>query len=69
MTVNVKKNGTTIFSTNPSIDANEDTSLTGTAAVLSGTQTLARGDKLTFDITAAGTGAKGLKVFLTGRRT
>jgi len=63
VTTNIKKNGTTIFSTKPSIDASEDTSLTGTAAVLS-TTTVTKGDKLTFDIDAAGTGAKGLKVFM-----
>jgi hypothetical protein len=63
VTTNVKKAGTTIFTTKPSIDANEDTSLTGTVAVLSVTS-LAKGDKLTFDIDAAGTGAKGLKVFM-----
>lgn len=62
VTVDVNKAGTTIFSTNPSIDASEDTSLTGTAAVLS-TTTLSKGDKITIDIDAAGTGAKGLKVY------
>lgn len=62
VTADVNKAGVSIFSTNPSIDANEDTNLTGTAAVLS-TTTLAKGDKLTIDIDAAGTGAKGLKVF------
>jgi hypothetical protein len=62
VTADVNKAGTSIFSTNPSIDATEDTSLTGTAAVLP-TTTLAKGDKLTIDIDAAGTGAKGLKVY------
>ena len=65
VTVDVNKNGTTIFSTNPSIDANEDTSATGTAAALSVTS-LSQYDKLTFDVDAAGTGAKGLQVFLVG---
>ena len=59
----VKKGGATIFSTKPSIDANEDTSLTGTAAVLS-TTTATKGDKITFNIDAAGTGAKGLMVWM-----
>jgi hypothetical protein len=62
VTTNVKKNGATIFSTKPSIDATEDTSLTGTVAVLS-TTTFTKGDKITIDIDAAGTGAAGLKVF------
>lgn len=65
VTVDVNKNGTTIFSANPSIDANEDTSATGTAAVLSVTS-LSQYDKLTFDVDAAGTGAKGLQVLLVG---
>lgn len=68
VTTNVKKAGSTIFSTKPSIDASEDTSLTGTAAVLSVT-TGSKGDKMTIDIDAAGTDAAGLKVYLIGHRT
>lgn len=63
VTADVNKAGTSIFSTNPSIDVSEDTSLTGTIAVLT-TTSLAKGDKLTIDIDSAGTGAKGLKVFI-----
>lgn len=71
VTVNVKKNGTTIFSTNPSIAALNDTNLTGggTLAVLSGATTGANTDKWTADITAAGTGAKGLKLIIVYQRT
>lgn len=70
VTVDVKKNGSTIFSTKPSAAASQDTNLTGgTLAVLSGTVTLTQGDKLTFNIDAAGTGAKGLKIYLSGRRS
>lgn len=68
VTADLNKNGTTMFSTNPSIDANEDTSLTGTAAVLS-TTTWTKGDKMTVDIDAAGTGAKGLKMIIRGTRS
>lgn len=69
VTVDVNKNGTTIFSTNPSIDANEDTNLTGTVAVISSAPAaFAKGDKVTIDIDAAGTGAKGLKVIFLGKR-
>lgn len=68
VTIDLNKNGTTMFSTNPSIDANEDTNLTGTAGVLS-TTTWNKGDKLTFDIDAAGTGAKGLKAVVRGTRS
>ena len=61
VTVDAKIGATSIFSTLPSIDANEDTSLTGTAAVLS-TASVTKGQIVKFDITAAGTGAKGLIV-------
>lgn len=57
-----KNGGSSIFSTRPSIDATENTSLTGTAAVFSGTQTFVRGDRYTFDIDDAGTDAKGLQI-------
>jgi len=68
VTADLNKNGSTMFSTNPSIDASEDTSLTGTAAVLS-TTTWAKGDKMTIDIDAAGTSAEGLKMIIRGTRT
>lgn len=67
VTSDLNKNGSTMFSTNPSIDASENTSLTGTAAVLS-TTTWTKGDKMTIDIDAAGTGAKGLKMIVRGTR-
>jgi hypothetical protein len=68
VTTDIKKAGSTIFSTLPSIGASQDTSLTGSgsvAAVLS-TTSFSKGDKITVDITAAGTGAKGLKAALIG---
>lgn len=68
VTVDVNKNGSTILSTKPSIDANESTSLTGTAAVIS-TATSTKGDIFTADVDAAGTGAKGLKLIVVGHRT
>ena len=68
VTADLNKNGTTMFSTNPSIDASEDTSLTGTAAVLSVT-TWAKGDKMTIDIDAAGTSSEGLKMVIRGTRS
>ena len=69
VTVDCKKNGTTIFSTKPSIDALENTSLTGTPAVLTtNPTTFVAGDKFTFLIDAAGTGAKGLQITLKGVR-
>jgi hypothetical protein len=63
----VKKNGTSIFSTKPTIDATEKTTETAaTPAVFTGGSTIAiaADDELTFDIVAAGTGAAGAKVTL-----
>ena len=65
VTIDIRKNGTTIFTTPPSIQASEDTSLTGTVAVLS-TTAFVQGDKIEIDIDAAGTGASGLKVAMIG---
>lgn len=56
--------GTTVFTARPSIDVAEDTSLTGTGAVLDSPVTFVAGDKFTFDIDDAGTGAKGLQVVI-----
>ena len=66
--VDVNENGTSIFSTTLTIDANEKTSTTAaTAAVLSDTA-LADDAEITVDIDTAGTGAKGLKIYLIGRQ-
>ena len=62
VTVDMNDSGGSVFTTLPSIDAGEATSLTGTAAVLDGTVSFVRGDKFTFDRDAAGTDAKGLQV-------
>ena len=62
VTVDMNDSGGSVFTTPPSIDATEATSLTGTAAALDGTVSFVRGDKFTFDIDAAGTDAKGLQV-------
>jgi hypothetical protein len=71
VTADVNKNGTSIFTTNPSIDALEYTSLTGTAGVLKtdGTQIFAKGDRISLDADASGTGASGLVATLIGYRT
>lgn len=71
VTVNAKQNGTTVFSTQPSIGASQNTSLSGSGsvpAVLSITA-LTKGDKITVDIAAAGTSATGLKAYFIGHRT
>lgn len=67
--IDINESGVSIFSTTLTIDANEKTSTTAaTPAVLSDTS-LADDAEITIDIDTAGTGAKGLKVTLIGRRT
>lgn len=58
--------GTSIFSTRPSIDASELHSSTGTVAVISDTS-IAKYARMTIDVDDAGTGAKGLKMYIYGR--
>lgn len=68
-TFNIKKNGSTIYTTKMTIDANEFS--TGTAAtppVITGTS-ISKYDKLTVDIDTTGTGAAGAKIYLIGTRT
>lgn len=68
VTVDINESGSTILSTKLTIDATEKTSLTATPAVISDAA-LADDAEITFDIDAAGTDAKGLKVTLIGTRT
>jgi hypothetical protein len=68
-TVDIDKNGVSIFSTLLSIDANEKTSTNSSAPAVLSTSTFADDDEITMDITTAGTGAKGLKVTLYYRKT
>ena len=67
--VDINKNGSTIFTTRLTIDANEKTSVTAATPAVLSTTTFADDDEVTFDIDVAGTGAKGLKVTLYYRRT
>lgn len=69
VTVDLNDSSGSVLTTAPSIDSGEATSLTGTAAVLDGTVTFSKGDKFTFDIDAAGTGAKALMATLEYLRT
>lgn len=69
--VNIKKNGTTIFSTKVQIDATGTTSVgSGTAHVLS-TTSFAADDVVTFDVDQVGStiAGAGLKVTLLGKYT
>lgn len=67
-TFDIKEAGVSIFSTLLTIDASEKTSVTAaTPAVLSDTN-LADDAEMTIDVTAAGTGAKGAKIYIYGTR-
>jgi len=67
-TIDVNKNGSSIFTTRPTIDVSEyNTTTAATPSVISGSSvSLAAGDRVSFDQDVAGTGAKGMKVFLNG---
>lgn len=69
VTVDINEGGATILSTKLSIDASEKTSTTAATPVVISDASLADDAEITFDIDAAGTGAKGLKVVLIGYRT
>lgn len=68
VTVDINEGGTTVLSTKLTIDANEKTSTTAAAAPVISDSALADDAEITFDIDTAGTGAKGLKVWLIGTR-
>jgi hypothetical protein len=69
VTVDINENGSTILSTKLTIDASEKTSVTAATPVVISDTSLADDAEMTIDIDTAGTGAKGLKVVLIGRRT
>lgn len=64
--VNVKDGGTSVFSTLPQIDQGATTSKTSGTQVVISNSSIGDDDPLTIDITAAGTNATGLKVWLIG---
>ncbi len=68
VTVDINDSGTTILSTKLTIDASEKTSTTAAAAAVISDTALADDAEITVDIDTAGTGAKGLKVYLAGTR-
>lgn len=68
-TVNVKKNGTTIFSTLLTIDNTEKTTTTAATPAVLSTTAIADDDEITISIDQVGTsGALGLKVSLIGTK-
>lgn len=67
-TFDINEGGTSILGTKLSIDANEKTSTTAASAATITDSALADDAEITIDIDTAGTGAKGAKVYLIGRR-
>lgn len=68
VTVDIKEGGSTILSTLLSIDASEKTSTTAATPAVISDAALADDAEITVEVTAAGTGAKGLKVWLIGHQ-
>lgn len=69
VTVDINEGGTSILSTKLTIDANEKTSTTAATAAVISDSSLADDAEITVDIDTAGTGAKGLKICMIGKRT
>jgi hypothetical protein len=63
-TVDINEGGTTILSTKLTIDAGEKTSTTAAVAAVISDASIADDAEITIDIDVAGTGAKGLKVYI-----
>jgi hypothetical protein len=68
VTVDINTDGVTMLSTKLSIDANERTSTTAATAAVISVDDLTDDSEMTIDLDAAGTNAKGLKVWLIGQR-
>lgn len=69
VTVDVNEAGTSILSTKLTIDQSELTSTTAAAAAVISDTKIAANAEISVDIDGAGTGAKGLKVWLVGTKT
>jgi hypothetical protein len=66
--IDVNEAGATILSTKLSIDVGEKTSVTAAVPAVISDVNLADDAEMTIDIDTAGTGAKGLKLYLIGTR-
>jgi hypothetical protein len=64
----INENGVSILSTTLTIDATEKTSTTAATPAVISDSSLADDAEITIDIDTAGTGAKGLKVYIIGTR-
>jgi hypothetical protein len=67
-TVDINQSASSVLSTKLTIDANEFSSTTASVAASISTSALSDDAEITIDIDGAGTGAKGLKVWLIGTR-
>ena len=67
--VDIKKSGTTIYSTKAYINPSGKTSLNATTQYVITASTVSAWNEFTVDILSASTGSKGLKIWLTGYRT
>jgi hypothetical protein len=67
--IDINESGTSVLSTTLTIDATEKTSTTAATPAVISDANLADDAEITIDIDTAGTGAKGLKVYLIGTRT
>lgn len=67
-TVDINEGGVSVLSTTLTIDATEKTSTTAAVPAVISDSALADDAEITIDIDVAGTGAKGLKVYLIGTR-
>lgn len=67
-TIDINEAGTTILSTKLTIDASELTSATAATPAVISDASLAADAEMTIDIDVAGTGAKGLKVYIIGHQ-
>jgi hypothetical protein len=66
VTIDINEGGVSILSTKLTIDANELTSTTAATPPVISDSALADDAEITIDIDGAGTGAKGLKIWLIG---
>lgn len=66
--IDVNEGGASIFSTTLTIDSGEKTSATAVTPAVISDPSLADDAEMTIDIDTAGTGAKGLKIYLIGTR-
>jgi hypothetical protein len=68
VTVDMNLNGTSVFSTTPSIDEGEVTSTTAATNAVISTSSVTDDSQITLDIDTAGTNAVGLKIWIIGTK-